>query len=206
MALSEALKTNTTLTNLDLWGNSIGDNGAQSLAEALKNNSTLTTLDLWRNSIGDNGALALAELLERNSSLTTLSLGYNSIGPKGAQELYQLETLVHINNALRSPDLESLGIFWESLRNVQELQLHWIDLIKIVDLFRPAQGANFPALKRVCWNIVYGSTLDESGTVPKAMPESELARDGVPVVRLFGRGVSVHYGSGTGIPSTAGGP
>ncbi|KAF9211641.1 hypothetical protein BGZ59_007806, partial [Podila verticillata] len=39
-----ALKTNSTLTTLYLWGNSIGPNGAQALSEALKTNSTLITL------------------------------------------------------------------------------------------------------------------------------------------------------------------
>ncbi|KAG0293597.1 hypothetical protein BGZ98_002110, partial [Dissophora globulifera] len=57
--LAEALKTNSTLTKLDLWDNSIRDNGAQALSEALKINSTLTTLNLRNNSIGDNGAQAL---------------------------------------------------------------------------------------------------------------------------------------------------
>ncbi|KAG0330942.1 hypothetical protein BG000_011345 [Podila horticola] len=36
--------------------------GALALSEALKTNSTLTTLDLWRNSIGDKGAQALYEV------------------------------------------------------------------------------------------------------------------------------------------------
>ncbi|KAF9272783.1 hypothetical protein BGZ68_002087, partial [Mortierella alpina] len=39
--------------------NSIGSDGAKALAEALKTNSTLTTLNLERNSIGTDGAKAL---------------------------------------------------------------------------------------------------------------------------------------------------
>jgi len=54
--LSDALKSNTTLTTLDLSHNSIGDSGAESLSDALKSNSTLTTLYLNNNSIGDSGA------------------------------------------------------------------------------------------------------------------------------------------------------
>ena len=71
-SLSEALKSNTTLTRLHLWsedkkkedtqktsinnslfsflfiptGNKIGDTGAASLSEALKSNTTLTKLNL----------------------------------------------------------------------------------------------------------------------------------------------------------------
>ncbi|KAF9904158.1 hypothetical protein EC991_002993 [Linnemannia zychae] len=85
-ALAEVLKTNNTLTTLDLSYNSIGPNGAQALAEALKIN-TLTTLDLQSNSIGDNGTQALAEALKTNNTLTTLDLYNNEIGPYGAQAL-----------------------------------------------------------------------------------------------------------------------
>ena len=71
-SLSEALKSNTTITELDLSGeckrekiqrtsiskslfsflftstdNKIGERGAKSLSEALKSNTTLTELDLW---------------------------------------------------------------------------------------------------------------------------------------------------------------
>ncbi|KAG0010688.1 hypothetical protein BGZ81_002607, partial [Podila clonocystis] len=85
--LSETLKTNSTLTTLNLQSNSIGDNGAQALSEALKSNSALITLDLWSNSIGDSGAQALSEALKINSTLTTLNLQDNSIGSNGAQAL-----------------------------------------------------------------------------------------------------------------------
>ncbi|OAQ29422.1 RNI-like protein [Linnemannia elongata AG-77] len=95
---SEALKINSTLTSLSLWGNStldplnldgnsIGPNGAQALSDALKINSTLTALDLWGNSIGPNGAQALSDALKINSTLTDLDLGGNSIGPNGVQAL-----------------------------------------------------------------------------------------------------------------------
>ncbi|KAG0058779.1 hypothetical protein BGZ89_000986 [Linnemannia elongata] len=40
--LSEALKTNSTLTTLNLESNNIGNNGAQALSRALKTNSTVT--------------------------------------------------------------------------------------------------------------------------------------------------------------------
>ncbi|KAG0077399.1 hypothetical protein BGZ93_003712, partial [Podila epicladia] len=86
-ALSEALKANSSLATLDLRDNEIGSNGAQALSEALKANSTMTTLKLGNNEIGDNGALALSEALKTNSTLTTLDLGSNSIGPDGAKAL-----------------------------------------------------------------------------------------------------------------------
>ena len=40
------MKVNTTLTELDLRNNNVGDNGAASLAEAMKVNTTLRRLYL----------------------------------------------------------------------------------------------------------------------------------------------------------------
>ncbi|KAF9944254.1 hypothetical protein BGZ70_004873, partial [Mortierella alpina] len=77
--LAEALKTNTTLSSLSLNNNNIGDNGARSLAYALKTNKTLTTLSLEDNFIKFNGALALSESLKTNLTLTTLNLDWKSI-------------------------------------------------------------------------------------------------------------------------------
>ncbi|KAG0358602.1 hypothetical protein BGZ54_010353 [Gamsiella multidivaricata] len=88
--LAEALKTNSTLTTLNLESNSIGDNGALALSEALKTNSTLTSLDLQYNSIRENGALALSEALKTNSTLTTLNSRNNLISYGRAWALYQL--------------------------------------------------------------------------------------------------------------------
>ncbi|KFH63132.1 hypothetical protein MVEG_11169 [Podila verticillata NRRL 6337] len=105
--LSETLKTNSTLTSLDLHSNSIGDNGAAALSEALKTNSTLTTLDLRGNSIGDNGAQALGEALKTNSTLATLHLCSNSIGDKGAVALSEA---IKINSTLTNLYLQHNSI------------------------------------------------------------------------------------------------
>ncbi|KAK3836626.1 MAG: hypothetical protein JOS17DRAFT_787789 [Linnemannia elongata] len=74
IALSEALKTNSTLTALDLDGNSVGDNGAQALSEALKINSNLTALALNYSSIRDHGTQALSEACNTNSTVTILGV------------------------------------------------------------------------------------------------------------------------------------
>ncbi|KAF8962805.1 hypothetical protein BGZ46_001104, partial [Entomortierella lignicola] len=87
LALSGALRINTTLTILDLRGNSVGKEGAAALSGALKANTTLTTLDLSENSIEDDGALGLSGALKTNTTLTTLNLKFNSIGNEGALAL-----------------------------------------------------------------------------------------------------------------------
>jgi Ran GTPase-activating protein (RanGAP) involved in mRNA processing and transport len=51
----EALKTNTTLTSLNLGFNSIGNEGGKAIGESLKMNRTLTELNLGDNEIGDEG-------------------------------------------------------------------------------------------------------------------------------------------------------
>ena len=75
-ALAEALKTNTTLTDIILDNNKIGDEGAKAIAEALKTNTTLINLKLSTNIIGDEGANALAEALKTNTT-TKLNLDNN---------------------------------------------------------------------------------------------------------------------------------
>ncbi|KAG0018661.1 hypothetical protein BGZ82_000375 [Podila clonocystis] len=62
LPLTEALKTISTLTTLDLGGTSTGDNGAQAPGEAIKTNSTLTSLSLRCNKIGPNGTEALRQV------------------------------------------------------------------------------------------------------------------------------------------------
>jgi len=102
-ALAEALKTNTTLTSIDLNENPISAKGAQALAEALKTNITLTSIDLSYNQIGSDGAQALAEALKTNSTLTLINLSYNNIGIEGIQALAEA---LKGNNILTSIDLE----------------------------------------------------------------------------------------------------
>ncbi|KAF9432437.1 hypothetical protein BGZ76_010812 [Entomortierella beljakovae] len=103
LALLEALKTNTTLTTLNLSDNSIGEGGALALSIALMINTTLTTLDLRNNTIGNEGALALSDALKANTTLTNLNLSSNLIGNKGAQALSEA---LQINTTLTTLDLE----------------------------------------------------------------------------------------------------
>lgn len=60
--LCDALKNNRRLTKLNLYGNSIGDAGAEYVAEMLKVNSSLTYLNLGKNNILDQGGLHLARV------------------------------------------------------------------------------------------------------------------------------------------------
>jgi len=79
VAISEALKRNTSLTTLDLHDNEIGDIGLKSISNVLPQNSSLIELNLYDNSIGDEGATIMSQALKQNTSLTKLPLSDNSI-------------------------------------------------------------------------------------------------------------------------------
>ena len=97
--LSEALKANTGLTALNLQGNRIDSLGAKCLSLSLATNSTLTSLNVSAIGFGDKGAQALSEALPDNATLTKLDLSSNGIGVAGAQ---CISTALANNSALTS--------------------------------------------------------------------------------------------------------
>jgi len=95
------LKINTTLKDLYLGVNEIGDEGAKTLSLALNSNKTLRSPELMSNDIADEGAVSLALALHHNSTLYKLELGYakstkilngkrNHIGDIGAKAFSEL--------------------------------------------------------------------------------------------------------------------
>ncbi|XP_068748835.1 NLR family CARD domain-containing protein 3-like isoform X2 [Montipora capricornis] len=110
-ALSELLrKENSTLEWLYLSDNAIGEVGADALAKGLKENSTLTSLNLFYNAIGDVGADALAKGLKENSTLTSLDLSNNAIGAVGADALAK--------GLKENSTLTSLNLFYNAIGDV----------------------------------------------------------------------------------------
>ena len=55
------------LTELNLWNNSIGGDGAKAIAEALKVKPVLTKLDLEYNNLGDAGRQAVRDAVKDRS-------------------------------------------------------------------------------------------------------------------------------------------
>ena len=68
------LKRTHSLTELYLRNCSINEDSACQLAEALRINSTLRILQLWGDPLGERGAKALVESLAHNTSVKDLYL------------------------------------------------------------------------------------------------------------------------------------
>ena len=129
-ALAEALKTNSTVTALNLLtrcarssnrtitalflgANSVGAAGAQTILPAVRSNFVVTTLDLSSNSIGDT---QLAAEALKCPALTQLDLHHNNIGDVGAKYIAEalkvnrvLTTLYLHNNVVGDGGARSIA-------------------------------------------------------------------------------------------------
>ena len=66
--------------------NNIGDEGGKAIGEALKVNTSLTEINLDGNKIGDEGGKAIGEALKVNTSLTKIGLDGNKLVMKGQRQ------------------------------------------------------------------------------------------------------------------------
>ena len=118
--LAEALKTNTTLTKLDLSVNNFGAEGVAALAAALRTNTTLTKLDLSVNNLGAEGVAALAAALRTNTPLTELNLCGNNFGAEGvaalAAALQTNTTLTKLNLSVNNLGAEGVAALAAALQ------------------------------------------------------------------------------------------
>ena len=116
-ALADALKVNKTLRQLDISFNSVGHQGATCFADALKINTTLSILNLGHCEIGNTGIIALSEILKFNTSLTSLIIYGNQIDEAGAIVLAQA---LEINKSLIKLDLGTNSIGSEGAKALAE--------------------------------------------------------------------------------------
>ena len=107
--LSDVLKVNTVLTDLNLYHNDVGPRGASALARALRKNSTINIIDLDMNNIGDEGVQEFMETLDgHNTSLTELKVANNHVNPV---QLRDLNVLLEKNQALK------VDLDWHKVQN-----------------------------------------------------------------------------------------
>ncbi|XP_043937380.1 capping protein, Arp2/3 and myosin-I linker protein 2-like isoform X2 [Protopterus annectens] len=106
--LINALGSNTSLTKLDISGNSMGDTGAKMLAKALQINTKLSTVIWDRNNTTANGLFDIANALQRNYTLKSMPLPMNDIvqayrnNPEKTEEAVQkIQSYLLRNNQVR---------------------------------------------------------------------------------------------------------
>lgn len=145
-ALTTALETNKTLTNLDLRHVRLGTSGAQALARPLMCNQTLRSLNLDSTDIDPVGAVALVEALKINTTLSNLSFQENHISTEGFTAFANLLTTnrtlrklnfcrswsssiaadvfakaLEANNTLRDLDLSNTGVTPEGAKKFEKV-------------------------------------------------------------------------------------
>ena len=96
--VAKMLAENKSLTHLWLFGCHISGQGASELAAALCKNSTLKHLYLGHNPIGVEGAFSISDMLKHNTSLEVLELRDDSVRKEGVHQL--INSLKH-NQTLR---------------------------------------------------------------------------------------------------------
>ena len=84
--LARALQANQTLVSLNISSCRIGVGEVRNLSAALDSNTSLQNLRISKNSIGDQGAAAIGTLIA-NISLTYINLSHCCIRTYGAQWL-----------------------------------------------------------------------------------------------------------------------
>eukprot|EP00743_Colponemidia_sp_Colp-15_P007185 GILK01007759.1.p1 GENE.GILK01007759.1~~GILK01007759.1.p1 ORF type:complete len:1050 (+),score=162.39 GILK01007759.1:338-3151(+) len=85
--IANSLTRNVFLSKLVLGCNGITDEGATKLAMSLRDNQGLKSLDLSGNGIQSGGAFALAQMLLTNRCLSRINIRYNSIGQDGFEAI-----------------------------------------------------------------------------------------------------------------------
>lgn len=85
--LSKFLKNNRYLRSLSIGNCNIND--IYHLSEGLKFNKTLIDLNIMRNPLGDKGMLYLSSMLKNNKSLQEIDISECNIGNKGMEYLFE---------------------------------------------------------------------------------------------------------------------
>ena len=93
--LGESLKTNASLTHLDVGFNSFGKEGGIAIGDALATNHRLQYLDLSNNDIRACAAFSISvALIKGTSALEKLIMNGNPIGKTGGRSLLRVLTRV----------------------------------------------------------------------------------------------------------------
>jgi len=112
------LKSTKLVTQLDLTGNKIGDEGAKALAEVLKTKVVLNEINLGKNNIGNEGAKGIGEALAVNTTLACLDLRDNRVGNEGIKAISRA---LKVNKTLIQLDMRSNKVGCEGITAISEV-------------------------------------------------------------------------------------
>ena len=104
VTISDGLKSNNTLLELNISYNSIAYNckGTKNITEFIQVNTALKKLDLSHNVLSDDGATVISSFLKCNNSLLGLNISYNNITYKGTKNITES---IQVNTTLKNLDL-----------------------------------------------------------------------------------------------------
>jgi len=115
--ICEYMKTNTSITRLIMWGNSIGNEGARHVSDMLLVNKTLRILCIMGSKIGPEGFDHISRGLAHNSTLHTIFLGNDQ--NVGDEHIRRLSKGLAVNRGLEVLDLAGAGITNKGLEPIE---------------------------------------------------------------------------------------
>ena len=125
MCLSECLKEDDALQELNMFHKKITNEGAKMIGEAIKVNKTLQKLDISYNSISDDGAAAISDGLKCNISLQELDMSDNKITIEGAKMIGEA---IKVNKTLQKLYINSNRISDDGAAAISDGLKHNISL------------------------------------------------------------------------------
>ncbi|XP_072892209.1 NACHT, LRR and PYD domains-containing protein 3-like [Hemitrygon akajei] len=167
--LVSALSTKTSLTELYLSDNELGDSGMKLLSAALWNpESKIQKLWLWNVGLTDSGDEDLAPGLRINPSLTELNLNSNNLGDSALKLVFaalrdpecKIQILELREVGLTDSGAEDLASALSTNRTLKDLNLtgNWLTDRSVPDLRRIILTLPSPE-----WIELYGNWLSETG-------------------------------------------
>ncbi|XP_064391357.1 NACHT, LRR and PYD domains-containing protein 5-like [Halichondria panicea] len=126
--IAEIIENTSSISELDLFNNAIGNSGLGTLCEALSTNLSLKTLNLTNCSLtisDDNGA-ALYQLLDTNNSLEHLDLSKNTV-----TSCRHIAAGLAVNKTLRTLSLYSCELTDQSIEELSTGLINKIETLHI---------------------------------------------------------------------------
>ncbi|KAJ1159262.1 hypothetical protein NDU88_011930 [Pleurodeles waltl] len=172
--LSSMLCTSSSLTALNLGGNSLHDPAVSQLCEGLKHpGCRIQALELWMCSLTESSCVALSSVLSTSPSLTDLDLSDNEIGDSGVKRL--CEGLKHTGCKVQKLRLDDTKLTDDCVpelcaallekRDLQRLSLRWNLLTDLSIVF-------FTPLLETCSSLselkLSGNKFTDAGEVQSA--------------------------------------